>query len=251
MSSQNLTAKEIQAYKVRSIVFLVLMIAGILSAFYFYLQVQAHQQELEGKNEKLEIQKDSLIAYNKAIIEKDSTIVDLQKFKEKERQLKDAINLVQILVNQDTEDADTMSTSEILAGLHEMAETKKKEQQAYANERKFFIKDLFNRNENKRVGARRKLSKLHADDPKLVKEILAAVSSKILTTESSRNLINQYQNNISQILYLFTTLSTQSLDSQKDQLETFFTALLESNIFNPTGKSVQQIEDIRAKLEAV
>lgn len=255
MSNRNLTDKEIQTYKIRSIIFLTLMIIGFLTSFYLYLDVQGHHIELDKKNTILEHQRDSLKEANERILKQSNTIVNLKEHQRQGEQLKEAIGLVQILVNKD---ADTqMNTDEILAGLTEMAEEEKTKQAEYKKERADLIVQLFTKGKNNRQGnlrdnARRNLSKKHGTDIKLVSRLLDYMDNNIYTTNGNKKTLNPaYKESIYQTLYLFTTLSAQNLVPEKDRIEQFFKAVKVAIPYGPTSQTKRQIDETLNKLKSV
>lgn len=250
MSRENLSNKEIQNYKIRSIIFLVLMLLGMASSFYLYLDGEKHHREIEETNKLLLHQTDSLQKANDRIKRQANRIVNLEEHRKQKEQLESAIEIVQILVNKNTDKE--MSTEEILAGLTDMAKEEKAKQDAYIKNREKLIANLFSANENTRTTARRGLSKEYASDPRLVSFILDEANKTIFTKQgSSKQLNTKYLSNISQINYLFTTLSAQNLVPEKARLETFFKELKASNQFRPNGQTMQQIKEVQRKLKSV
>ena len=219
--SQSRTAKEIQSYKTKTIIALVIILALISFSIYQYIELQRTNQMLQDSSEVIRLQKE--------VIAKNDTIAKQKK------DLETALSLLSILVSEGDE---LLPADEVLAGLNEMAEAERQKREDKIARRKELIADIFSSSESKRENARRNILREFSNDTKLTDRVLEAAEGKI-------NMANQ--NSIYQIIYIFEQISLQSLQDHKDEILAFFTEAENAGLIGPSTAS--RVNAIKSRIE--
>ena len=219
--SQSRTAKEIQSYKTKTIIALVIILALISFSIYQYIELQRTNQMLQDSSEVIRLQKE--------VIAKNDTIAKQKK------DLETALSLLSILVSEGDE---LLPADEVLAGLNEMAEAERQKREDKIARRKELIADIFSSSESKRENARRNILREFSNDTKLTDRVLEAAEGKI-------NMANQ--NSIYQIIYIFEQISLQSLQDHKDEILAFFTEAENAGLIGPS--TAPRVNAIKSRIE--
>ncbi len=222
MNNQARTEKEIQSYKIKTVIFLIIILALIAFSIWQFIKLQESYQTLKENSD--------LIALQEKIIDQGETI------KKQKMELDTALTLLSILVSDS--DDELLSPEEVLSGLNEMAKEERENRIKQRERRKQLIADLFSASENKRDDARRKILKEFSNDPKLTSRILEAAQGKI-------NMENQ--NSVFQIIYIMEQLSTQSLQAYESEILAFFQEVENALLMGPS--TLPRVNDIKSRLE--
>jgi len=220
------TSKEIQQYKVKTVIFLLIILALTCVAIHQFYHLQEHNTELQAINAKLS-KANNTIALQDTVIQQQK-IIETQKL-----ELDTAIMLLGILVNE--QDSRNLEPSYILENLNQLADEKRAEIAAREKDRAVQIKKLFSSSEAGRKEAQRQLIRTHSEDKKLVGSLHDAVNGKVNT---------QNQNTVYRILYIFEQLSYQSLHKEETRILAFFDEIRKQNMAGAsTRQRIKLIQD--------
>ena len=222
MSTKARTEKEIKAYKIRTVIFLIIILILTIIAIWQFLELQNKYKELRDKTNIIAL-KDSIID-QKAIIEKQKLEIDT------------AIMLLSILVSE--EDGRAMSPEEVLKGLNNLAAKVRKEKAESRARRIDLIEKLFSTVEETRQAARRSLQREYSNDKVLTVRMLEAAESRI-------DMDNK--ESIYQIIYILEQMSLQSLQSYKSEIQAFFSKAEEALLIGELTKP--RVDAILNRLE--
>lgn len=222
MNNQTRTEKEIQSYKIKTVIFLIIILALIAFSIWQFIKLQESYQTLKENSD--------LIALQEKIIAQGDII------KQQKVELDTALTLLSILVSDS--DDELLSPEEVLSGLNEMAKSEREKRIQQRERRKQLIADLFSPSENRRETARRNLLKEFSNDPKLTSRVLAASQGKIN---------QENQNSVYQIIYIMEQLSLQSLQSYKSEILAFFQEAENALLIGPS--TLPRVNEIKSRLD--
>ena len=219
MNSRQRTDQEIKSYKIKTVVFLIIiLILTIISIWQF--------KALYDTNRALE-EEQQLNQLLDSINTQQQTIVN------QKNQIDTALMLLSILVS---EDSDTLqSPDDILEGLNQLAAAKREEIAKYKNRRSKLIDGLFSSSENVREDSRRAIQREYSDDKRLSGRLIQAANGRI-------DLANK--ESIYQIIYILEQLSLQSLQDNKAEIAQFLSNAEDAGLIGQiTQPRVQAILD--------
>jgi len=223
------TAKEIQAYKIRTLIFLLIILALTVFSIYQFYTVQETNRRLKQNIKELKEAKGTIADQDKVI--EQGKVIEKQKV-----ELDEAISLLSILVNEDSETQ--LDNEYILSHLHELVVKKEEDIQLLNKKRAGLIKNILSTSsERARENARDEIVRNHSSDVKLISQLMDATEGKV-----NANL----RNPIYQILYTLNKISDHSLTENKTKIQSFLDAT------KPVvGQSTQSdIRSIERKLRA-
>ena len=232
MDNKNIDEFKSQLKKNRfqSYIFLALLIVSVLLTAYAFYELQKTKQELEEKNVILIDQKEQIKKTNEKLESLNESLVELQGYTEKDSLIKEIIDLVRSSNKDiDVHDISTLSTEQ----LNERVVDIKKQIEAYDKGRRDIVRQLFAKNETKRVKARQTLLKKYSEDDKLVGDILEELKTKV----NKQNGESYYQ-----IIYLLGELDSDMLKAEAQGLNSIYDAGKKAGLHGPsTQKKIDML----------